>query len=53
MDTNIFKLHYCTVFLVGVLRLYSVITSYLLTSFSHNFGSKNTVIVIAKYYMIE
>jgi len=32
---------------------YSVITGYLLTSFSHIFGSKNTVIVIAKFYMIE
>jgi len=48
-DTNIF--------LYSILRrcfaTYSVITGYLLTSFSQFFGSKNTVIVIAKYYMIE
>jgi len=36
MDTNVFKLHSSRVFLVGVLPL-SVITGYLLTSFTHNF----------------
>ena len=54
MDTNIFN-----IFLYSILSrprcfaTYSVITGYLLTSFSHIFGSKNTVIVIAKYYTIE
>jgi len=53
MNTNIFN-----IFLYSILSrcfaTYSVRTGYLLTSFSHNFsGSKNTVIVIAKYYMIE
>ena len=50
----IFSIFSYTVFLAGVLRLIQcLITGYLLTSFSHFFGSKNTVIVIAKYYMIE
>jgi len=53
MDTNIFN-----IFLYNILSrcfaTYSVIPGYLLTSFSHNFfGSINTVIVIARYYMIE
>ena len=52
VDTNIFN-----IFLYSILSrcfaTYSVITGYLMTSFSHIFGSKSTVIVIAKYYMIE
>jgi len=52
MDTNIFN-----IFLFNILSrcfaTYSVITGYVLTSFGHIFGSKNTVIVIAKYYTIE
>jgi len=46
MDTNIFKLHSSTLFLVGVMRLIqSVITGYLLTSFSDNFLAVKTPLI--------
>jgi len=49
MDTNIFLYS----ILSRCFATYSVITGYLLLVLVIIFGSKNTIIVIAKYYMIE